>query len=451
MYHLNFPGGFKDKIAGKPRSSSEEKPSIPNTVAVNSCDLRGFKPRLKVALGDHVTIGQTLFVSKSDERIKLVAPCSGEIIQIVRGERRLLIDVIIKTDQEQKIMPESPFPLADLSSDKIKSLLLDAGLWPFFRQYPFDVIANPDSEPKDIFIRAAYTEPHSPDLSFVLQESAQLNSAFLLLKRLFKGNIWFIKPEAIQGEERLFPEHRYVRVVNTSDIYPADHPGLLSYQISPLRKNECFWYIDVQDLLEIVHFLATGQYSPLRKIAVGGEAVEKPKQIWAFRGAPLQSLIHLHPDITDVSNVRFLSGGIFTGRQCTPEGHLGFYANSVQAIFEGRQRLFLRWLRPGHAFHSCSRIFLSAFMPPQEFSMNTALFGEERACVQCGACERICPLGLLPSFIYKAILAEDFDMVEELCIRDCIDCGLCTYSCPSKIQLNSRFMTMSQTLKKEEE
>jgi Na+-transporting NADH:ubiquinone oxidoreductase subunit A len=269
------------------------------------------------------------------------------------------------------------------------------------------------------------------------------------LKHFTNGNVWLIRAENnLNNVDDPFKSLRHVNVVNVPDKFPADHPGLISYNLSPLRKSECFWYVDLQDLLEMVHLLETGSYDPYRLVSVAGEALQSPEMLRVHRGVQLKDAIRMKTALPDV---RFISGGIFTGRQVGYDGYLGFYANSIQVLPEGRQRHFLRWLHPGHAFHTCSRNFLSAFIPVREFSFTTGVFGEERACVQCGACERICPLGLMPSFIYKAVLAEDYDMVENLDIRDCINCGLCTYSCPSKIQLNNTLSNMLQTLKKEEE
>ena len=44
--------------------------------------------------------------------------------------------------------------------------MLEAGLWPFIRQKPYDVIANPNDIPKSIFISAFDSAPLSIDNTY---------------------------------------------------------------------------------------------------------------------------------------------------------------------------------------------------------------------------------------------------------------------------------------------
>lgn len=49
------------------------------------------------------------------------------------------------------------------------------------------------------------------------------------------------------------------------------------------------------------------------------------------------------------------------------------------------------------------------------------------ACIRCGRCAAVCPVGLQP---WKSQLrrgVRDF--------RDCLDCGVCQYSCPAGLNL----------------
>jgi len=67
--------------------------------------------------------------------------------------------------------------------------------------------------------------------------------------------------------------------------------------------------------------------------------------------------------------------------------------------------------------------------------MTTSFQGEDRACIQCGHCEQVCPVEIMPQFLFKSVLASDYDEAEALGLKDCAECGLCTYVCPSKIDL----------------
>jgi Na+-transporting NADH:ubiquinone oxidoreductase subunit A len=55
------------------------------------------------------------------------------------------------------------------------------------------------------------------------------------------------------------------------------------------------------------------------------------------------------------------------------------------------------------------------------------------------ACARVCPVDLLPQFIYKSILAEEVETYLAHGLLDCVECGLCSYVCPAKIELVAAF------------
>ncbi len=56
-----------------------------------------------------------------------------------------------------------------------------------------------------------------------------------------------------------------------------------------------------------------------------------------------------------------------------------------------------------------------------------------RACINCGDCIKVCPVGLMPNFLSKFC---EFGKLEEAAqqydLWTCIDCGLCAYVCPAR-------------------
>jgi electron transport complex protein RnfC len=58
-----------------------------------------------------------------------------------------------------------------------------------------------------------------------------------------------------------------------------------------------------------------------------------------------------------------------------------------------------------------------------------------RPCIRCGACNEVCPAGLLPQQLYWHARAKDFDKVQDHALFDCIECGCCAAVCPSDIPL----------------
>ena len=59
----------------------------------------------------------------------------------------------------------------------------------------------------------------------------------------------------------------------------------------------------------------------------------------------------------------------------------------------------------------------------------------EGACLRCGNCVRVCPMGLTPLMFGRYTKLGLFDDAEESNVMDCIECGCCAYECPSHIPL----------------
>jgi formate hydrogenlyase subunit 6/NADH:ubiquinone oxidoreductase subunit I len=62
------------------------------------------------------------------------------------------------------------------------------------------------------------------------------------------------------------------------------------------------------------------------------------------------------------------------------------------------------------------------------------------ACLRCGRCATVCPMGLLPQPMAEAATAGDYERFEQrLYGLECIQCGSCTYVCPAKRPLMQTF------------
>ena len=62
------------------------------------------------------------------------------------------------------------------------------------------------------------------------------------------------------------------------------------------------------------------------------------------------------------------------------------------------------------------------------------------ACLRCGRCNRVCPLGLSPQLMQVAAQRKDYERYEKkLYGLECIACGCCTFNCPAKRPLMQLF------------
>ena len=71
---------------------------------------------------------------------------------------------------------------------------------------------------------------------------------------------------------------------------------------------------------------------------------------------------------------------------------------------------------------------------------NEAAEANMTACLRCGRCTTVCPIGLMPQLMADAVAAGDLERYEKkLYGLECMQCGSCTYICPAKRPLMQTF------------
>ena len=155
MNHIIIRKGHDIRIAGVP---SQEVTSVPGseTVAISPKTFRGVKPKLLVNEGDSVQIGSPLFFDKTKPNVKWASPANGTVKTIQFGARRIIEKIEIKVDGSDSIQGQvfTSEQLTSANRTTILNRILEANLFPFIRQRPFNKVANPEDSPRDIFISA---------------------------------------------------------------------------------------------------------------------------------------------------------------------------------------------------------------------------------------------------------------------------------------------------------
>ena len=161
--------GFDVPVDGVPSQVIAAGPAL-TEVGLSGVDYPGLRPALRVAQGDQVALGQTLFVDRHRPDIAFTAPISGRVDGIQMGPKRTLEFVAIAPEGDLSCFPEpSGSAVAFLSSgageqeepcfkppptlcaDTARSLLLTSGLWPAFRSRPFGFIPRSPEQPRGRF------------------------------------------------------------------------------------------------------------------------------------------------------------------------------------------------------------------------------------------------------------------------------------------------------------
>jgi len=421
------------------RGKAEKKlfPESPSALyAVKPVDFSGLTPKLNVKIGDKVLAGSPLFHDKVRPEILFTSPVSGIVKEIVRGDRRKLLEVIVERDGDEfvsfgKVSSEK------LTRDKIKELLLASGLWPAVRQRPYHVVANPKDTPKAIYISGFDTAPLAPDYNYIMDNSQELifQKGLNSLSKLTDGKINLVLDSRAEISG-LLKRAAEVEVSYFSGPHPSGNVGVHIHHLEPLSKGEVIWFVNLQDVIAIGRLFEEGIYKHERIIALTGSEILNPGYHKVRSGASVSGIVK---ENTKPGDLRYISGNVLTGTRIEPDGYLGYYDSQVTVIPEGKYFEFFGWMMPGLKKFSFSRSYSSGFMPGKDYRLDTNFHGGERAFVMTGQYEKVVPMDIYPMQLLKAILAEDIDLMENLGIYEVAeeDFALCEYICPSKIEIQA--------------
>ncbi len=406
------------------------KATLSNTYAINLQDFHGITPKMLIKQGGKVKAGEALFYNKDNESMLFVSPVSGELVEIVRGDRRKILTLKILADKEQQSLEHKPVNVESASAQEIKAQLLKSGCWSFIKQRPYDVIADASVTPKAIFVSGYASAPLAADLDFVLKgKEKEIQAAITAVAKLTPGKVHVSTGSSnsplatLQGVEK----H------NVSGPHPSGLVGTLINKVDPINKGETVWTINPQDLVIIGELLLTGKFNAERTIALAGASVKEPKYYTTKIGAEVATFVYASGVNND--NVRIINGDVLTGSKTTPEGYLGYYNNTVSVIPEGDDYEFFGWNKPIFNKVSATRaLTFSWLFPNKKYDLNTNTNGEHRAFVVTGQYEKVFPLDIFPMQLLKACMYKDLDEMEQLGLYEVApeDFALTEFVCISK-------------------
>ena len=413
-------------------STELEVAKISLDYALNPDDFFGLIPRMLVKEGDKVSLGQPIFHDKNNESIKLVSPVNGKILEIVRGAKRKILNVIIRKEGDTSINYKIP-NLSSISKDKIMELLVESGSLAFIKQRPYNIIAKPDRLPKSIFVSIHSTAPYAPDYDFILKNRMDefQNGVNVMSKLIGKP----INLSISYNCETDFSILNNVELYKIKGAHPSGNESFQINRIDPLNSGEIIWVIKPEDLANIGSFFITGIFNPRRTVAVSGECLRSPKYYDTIIGSSISSLID-SKELSSIEDYRFINGDPLSGSKVEYSDFLGYYNNALSVIKEGNQYRMLGWLPfIYNSVPSLSKTSLSWLIGGQK-KVNTNLNGEERAIVVTGEMEKYFPMDIFPMQLIKACMTRDIEKMESLGIYEVIpeDFGLVDFSCTSKIE-----------------
>lgn len=374
-----------------------------------------------------------MFIDKNHPELKFVSPVSGVVTSVERGARRKVMSITVEAAAEQDFEEFGKQNVSSMNADAVKELLLKSGMFAFFRQRPYDVIADPTVAPRAIFVSAFDTNPLAPDFEMALKgEENNFQTGLDALAKLAKTYLSI----SVNQKSAALTQAKNVTVTAFDGPHPAGNVGVQINNIAPVNKGETVWTIDPQAVIFIGRLMNTGRVDMTRTVAITGSEVKKPAYCKLKVGALLTDI--LAGNVNKDKELRYISGNPLTGKQIPANGFLGAFHSQITVIPEGNDvHEMLGWIMPRFNEFSTSHSYFSWLMGKKEYTLDARIKGGERHMIMSNEYDRVLPMDILPEYLIKAIIAGDIDRMEQLGIYEVApeDFAICEFVCSSKMEL----------------
>lgn len=444
---IKLKKGLELPIEGTPEQKVYDGPQV-TKVAVIGDDVAGMKPSMTVKVGDKVKKGQLLFTDKKTDGVNYTSPACGEVIEVNRGERRAFQSVVIKVEGEDHVSFETHkgSNVSAYSSEDVKNLLTESGMWTSLRRRPFSKVADPTETVSSIFVTAIDTHPLAPNPELFVSEfqDAFYKGMEALSKLAPKVFLCTAPNSKVPGREiENVERHEF------SGPHPAGLVGTHIHFLDPVSEKKAVWHIGYQDVVAIGKLFETGQLFTERWVSIAGPMATRPRVVKTVLGASINELCA--NEVTGQEETRYVSGSVFGGRNAVGAfAYLGKFHNQVSLLKEGRDREFMGWHSPGLDKFSVKPIYLSRFFG-KKFGFSTNTNGSHRSIVPVGSYESVMPLDILPTFLLRYLLSNNTEMCVKLGALelDEEDLALCTFVDPCKNDFGPKLREKLTTIEKE--
>ena len=434
---IKIKRGLNIDIAGAPAPvlASMNQSTL---VAISPDDFNGIVPKVLVKEGETVKAGTPIFLDKKHPELKIVAPVSGTIEEVARGERRKLLyisirrDVVVDYENFEKLNLEA-------SREELHKAILNAGFGAFIKQRPYDVVANPDFAPKAIFVSAFDSAPLAPDSNFVVKgQGSELQAGLKLLAKLTDGKVYFSIAKNAAPELKMM---QGVEINVFDGAHPAGNVGIQINKLNPINKGEVVWTMNLQDVIALGRFVNKGIVDFTKFVALTGPEVYSPCYFKTIVGTNIQPMVA--GNVYKENKLRYISGNVLSGTKVCENGYLRAFDSQITVIQEGDEAdELIGWLTPRFNKFSASLSYpwqRFAKFCKCKFDFDARVLGGRRAIIMSGEYDKVFPMDIMPEQLIKAMIAKNLEQMEALGAYEVApeDFALCEFVCTSKMELQS--------------
>ncbi len=400
------------------RSQPIERLPMPSELLVSLSQHLGAPAKALKAKGDTVLRGEKIGSASGFISADVHSPVSGTIKEIRKVTLANSINCdafVIIPDPDQDPEPTETFDWKTQEKSALLAQVKDLGIVGLGgATFPSHVkFSIPAGKHVDAFvINGVECEPYlTADYRLMLEKGeevltgAMIGAKIIGCERIVIG-IEMNKVDCIEHLSSIAKEEGYpIEIIGLKVKYPqGDEKQLLKATIHkeipsgklPLDIGAVVVNVGTAHALYEGIVLHKSLYE--RVISVTGECIAQPKNVLAPIGTKMEDLLAFCGGFS-VEPEKMVSGGPMMGFSFFDEG---------TPMTKGSSGLLA--------------------LPAQKKVNSTP-------CINCGRCVAACPIGLMPSHLYRYITNGQYEEAMQHSLMDCKECGCCSYVCPAHLPL----------------
>ncbi|MBR5139418.1 MAG: electron transport complex subunit RsxC [Clostridia bacterium] len=391
---------------------------LPETVLLTTVQHIGAPAVPVVKPGDHVYVGTVVAEAGGFVSAPVHSSVSGTVKKIesyLSSQGNTCPAIRIESDGLMQLDPSLKAPeITDFAS--LSRAARDSGLIGLGGAgFPTSVKLSPSVVDKldTLIINGAECEPYiTSDTRTMLDDADYVKAGIDLIRRTtsIKSVIIGIeknKANCIEKLSALFASDTDVRISAMPDRYPQGAEKVLIYNLTgkvvpegKLPSDVGVLVMNVTTVAFLAKYAKTGIPLVEKCITVDGSAIKDPKNIIAPVGTPIADLL----------------------------SEVGADTDAIGKLLYGGPMM-------GVAVYTAADPVLKNTNAITALSVKDALPKRLTACIHCGRCASVCPMGLLPTSFCKAMsidsAEERVQMLADAKVNLCIECGSCAFVCPA--------------------
>jgi len=402
-----------------------EKLPIPSLLVVSLSQHLGAPAKPLKKVGDSVKKGEKIGTASSFISAEVHSPVSGVIKKIIKQPlaNSVVADAfLIEVDKDAEEVVFEKVDYSKKSEEELLNTIKDLGIVglggaTFPSHVKFMIPKGKFVE--YLVINGVECEPYlTSDHRTMLERSEEVLEGIMIAQRVTKAKNVIIgieenKMDAVEKLRSIIKEKNFpIKVQPLKMRYPqGDEKQLLKATINreiPSGKLP----LDIGAVVANIGtcfaiYEACAYNKPLidRVVCISGECIKEPKNLIVPIGTPIKELIDYCGGFKEDPD-KIISGGAM----------MGFAFSSLDIpVVKGTSGVI---------------------------SIKEENKAVETACISCGKCVEVCPIGLMPTMLYRNIKNGNYQMsLDKYSLMDCKECGCCSYTCPAHIPLVHYFKT----------